>query len=61
MRKARNNGKRVRWTEFTAIKMERDLYEKAKRRARSRHQTYSEYVRQLIVNDTNLREAPVNA
>jgi hypothetical protein len=37
--------------EYTAIRMERDLYEKAKRRAGSRRQTYSEYVRQLIVED----------
>jgi hypothetical protein len=61
MRKARNNSKRKR-SEFTAIKMRRALYQKAKRRALSRHQTYSEYVRQLIVSDTaNPREEPANA
>ena len=38
-------------TEYTGIKMERDLYELAKQRARDRRQTYSEYVRQLIVRD----------
>jgi hypothetical protein len=37
--------------EYTGIKMDRELYELAKARARDRHQTYSEYVRQLIVRD----------
>ena len=37
--------------EYTGIKMERDLYDMARERARSPHQTYSEYVRQLIVQD----------
>ena len=49
--------------EFTAVKMEPALYKKAKRRARSRYQTYSEYVRQLIVRDVAEKgeEATVNA
>lgn len=37
--------------EYTGIKMDRELYKLAKERARSRHQSYSEYVRQLIVRD----------
>jgi hypothetical protein len=37
--------------EYTGIKMDRELYKLAKDRARRRHQTYSEYVRQLIVRD----------
>lgn len=41
----------MRRSEFTAIKMERHLYERAQERAGSQHQTYSEYVRQLIVRD----------
>jgi hypothetical protein len=41
-------------SEYTGIKMERDLYEKARRRANERHQTYSEYIRQLIVSDLRL-------
>jgi hypothetical protein len=62
MRKVRNNSKRAKWSEFTAVKMERGLYQKAKSRARSRHQTYSEYVRQLIVSDTaNPPEEVANA
>jgi hypothetical protein len=43
--------KRANGTEYTGIKMERDLYDQAKQQAQSRHQTYSEYVRQLIVRD----------
>jgi hypothetical protein len=43
--------KRMLQSEFTGIKMNRDLYERAQERAVSRHQTYSEYVRQLIVRD----------
>lgn len=43
-------------SKFTAIRMGRRLYAKARRKARSRHQTFSEYVRQLIVADT--AEAP---
>jgi Arc/MetJ-type ribon-helix-helix transcriptional regulator len=46
-----NKLKRPLAAEFTAVKMEPDLYKKAKRRARSRYQSYSEYVRQLIVRD----------
>jgi hypothetical protein len=38
-------------SKFTAIRMERRLYSKARRQARARHQTFSEYVRQLIVSD----------
>jgi hypothetical protein len=49
--RARRNG-----TEYTGIKMERDLYEQAKQRAQARHQTYSEYVRQLIVRDIEKEE-----
>ena len=50
--------------EFVAAKMEPQLYKKAKRRARSRHQTYSEYVRQLIKRDvaenfSNVKLSPV--
>jgi hypothetical protein len=44
-------------TEYTGIKMERNLYAQARARAKSRHQTYSEYVRQLIVQDVEKREA----
>ena len=43
--------------EYTGIKMDRELYELAKERARSRHQSYSEYVRQLIVRDVEKAEA----
>jgi hypothetical protein len=39
-------------SKFTAVRMGRRLYAKARRKARSRHQTFSEYVRQLIVSDT---------
>lgn len=46
----------MRLTEFTGIKMEPDLYEQAQKRARARHQTYSEYVRQLIVRDVEPQE-----
>ena len=38
-------------SKYTAIKMPRRLYLKARRTARARHQTFSEYVRQLIVSD----------
>ena len=44
-------------TEYTGIKMERGLYKLARERARSQHQTYSEYVRQLIVQDVKQAEA----
>ena len=47
----RNKSKRIKWSEFTGVKMEPELYDQAKRRAKGRHQTYSEYVRQLIVHD----------
>jgi hypothetical protein len=43
--------------EYTGIKMDRELYKLAKERARHRHQTYSEYVRQLIVRDVEKAEA----
>ena len=43
--------------EYTGIKMDRELYKLAKERARSRHQSYSEYVRQLIVRDVEKAEA----
>jgi hypothetical protein len=36
---------------YTAVKMDKELYHAAIRKARRRHQTYSEYVRQLIVTD----------
>jgi hypothetical protein len=39
-----------RWA-FIGIKMPPDMYAKARRRARGRSQSYSEYVRQLIVCD----------
>jgi hypothetical protein len=42
--------------EYTGIKMDRELYKLAKGRARRRHQTYSEYVRQLIVRDVEKAE-----
>lgn len=38
-------------SKYAAVRMERDLYEKAKRKAGLRRQTYSEYIRQLIVDD----------
>jgi hypothetical protein len=44
--------------EYTGIKMDRQLYELAKKRAQSRHQTYSEYVRQLILQDVESAEVP---
>lgn len=37
--------------EYTGVKMDKALYNMAKRRARERHQSYSDYVRQLIVSD----------
>jgi hypothetical protein len=37
--------------EYTGVKMDRALYALARKRARERHQTYSDYVRQLIVSD----------
>ena len=43
--------------EYTGIKMDRKLYKLARERARSRHQSYSEYVRQLIVHDVEKAEA----
>jgi hypothetical protein len=43
--------------EYTGIKMDRELYKIAKERARCRHQTYSEYVRQLIVRDIEQKAA----
>jgi predicted DNA-binding protein len=49
--------KRIRQSEFTGIKMNRELYERAQERAGSRHQTYSEYVRQLIVRDIEQKAA----
>ncbi|CAN5461590.1 hypothetical protein BH20VER3_BH20VER3_00820 [soil metagenome] len=49
--------KKIRNREYTAIKMDRELYELAKRRAASLHQTYSEYVRQLIVRDVEPEKA----
>lgn len=36
---------------FTGIKMDKTLYRKARLRAKSLHQGYSDYVRQLIVRD----------
>jgi predicted DNA-binding protein len=47
----------MRQSEFTAIKMDPDMYERARERAESRHQTYSEYVRQLIVRDIEQKGA----
>jgi hypothetical protein len=44
-------------SKYTAMRIERQLYRKARRRARARHQTYSEYVRQLIVRDIAEKEA----
>lgn len=37
--------------EYTGIKMDKALYRKARRKAKDKHQSYSEYVRQLIVSD----------
>jgi hypothetical protein len=37
--------------------MEQDLYERAQERAGAQHQTYSEYVRQLIVRDIERKAA----
>ena len=48
-------------SEYTAIKMDRELHKRAKERAVSRHQTYSEYVRQLIVQDLAEPEKAVAA
>jgi hypothetical protein len=53
--------RRATGTEYTAIRMERDLYRQARRRAESRHQTYSEYVRQLIVRDVQQTNQPIAA
>lgn len=36
---------------MAGIKMDRGLFKRAKARAKERHQTLSEYVRQLIVAD----------
>ncbi len=49
----------MRRSEFTGIKMERDLYERATARAQRQRQTYSEYVRQLIVRDIEKAEASI--
>jgi Arc/MetJ-type ribon-helix-helix transcriptional regulator len=53
----------ARSTDYTAVKMDRKLYEQVKRRARGKFQTYSEYVRQLIVADLLAKhdEAPAPA
>ena len=40
-----------RRSKFSGIRMEPDLYAEARRKATLRHQTFSEYVRQLIVDD----------
>jgi hypothetical protein len=47
-------------TKFTAIRMQRRLYSKARRQARST-QTFSEYVRQLIVSDVAEQVGPETA
>jgi hypothetical protein len=47
----RNKSKRVKPSKFTGIRIEPELYDQAKLRAKGRYQTYSEYVRQLIVRD----------
>lgn len=48
-----------RQDQYTAIKLDRELLKLAKERARDRHQTYSEYVRQLIVRDVEKAETVV--
>lgn len=45
--------------EYTGVKMDKTLYAQAKKRAKQRHQSYSDYVRQLIVRD--LDNEPVGA
>jgi hypothetical protein len=40
---------------FTGVKLDRGLLKEVKKRAKAVHQTYSEYVRQLIVKDTEVQ------
>ena len=53
----RNKSKRVKPSKFTGIRIEPELYDQAKLRAKGRYQTYSEYVRQLIVSDIEQKAA----
>jgi hypothetical protein len=53
----RNKSKPRKSSQFTGIRIESELYDQAKRRAKGRYQTYSEYVRQLIVRDIEQKAA----
>jgi Arc/MetJ-type ribon-helix-helix transcriptional regulator len=58
----RRKAPEVKRSEYTAVRMEPELYEQAFQRAQDRYQTFSEYVRQLIVRDLEERkEALANA
>lgn len=51
MKKTESVKKKSEHPPMAGIKMDKGLFRKAKGRAKERHQTLSEYVRQLIVCD----------
>ena len=55
MSKAEAAAKKKPSVPMAGIKMDKGLFKRAKARAKERHQTLSEYIRQLIVADIRVK------